>query len=480
MRRSFVFVLLFFLAILAACTPRETIYIVITRTPTPVDATPVSTIGAIIDATTASQQQASTGTPLPTLTPIPSREGESGASGAIIDAQYTLPPSSTPRPTNTSVPATPAPTEAAAAATMGPTQEPVTVDNLPFAVPYLDGRQMGIQLDWNVTEDEWYQLIQRIKPLNVSWVKLQIDWSFVVPEQSNEPSVRFRALEMYIERLRQNDFQVLLSVAKAPHWLRPDGAEEDGPPIDPQEYADFISFMLQEFGDSIHAIEIWNEPNLAREWRGGQEFSGAGYMRLFAPAYDAIRAYSPDIAIITAGLAPTGIVPGETIPDRDYLRQMYAAGLGNYDDIYIGAHPFSWSNSPDATCCTNSAQGFDDHEQFFFLENIDDLYAIMQQNGDGDLQLWVTEFGWATWDNLPDPAPYVWMDNNTVLEQAEYTLRAFQIGQERSEVGPMILWNLNFGNANLIETRNEVAGYSLFVDGIAIRPLFEILANRPQ
>ncbi|MCB9459562.1 MAG: cellulase family glycosylhydrolase [Anaerolineaceae bacterium] len=475
MRRSLIIVLLL---ILAACTPRETIYIVVTPTPQPLEVTPVSTIGAIIDATSESMPRADA--TQPTLTPIPTRPGEAGEGGPIIDAQYTLPPSSTPRPTATPIPTTPAPTESVTETTPVDTPASVSINNLPFEVPYLDGREMGIQLDWNVTEDEWYQLIQRILPLNITWVKIQIDWSFVVPEPSSEPSVRFRALEQYVERLRQNNFKVLLSVAKAPSWLRPDGAEEDGPPTDPQAYADFLSLMLQEFGDSVHAIEIWNEPNLAREWRGGLEFSGAGYMQLFVPAYNAIRAYSPDIAIITAGLAPTGIVPGETIPDRDYLRQMYAAGLGSYDDIYIGAHPFGWSNSADATCCSSSSQGFDDNESFFFLENIDDLYSIMQENGDSDLQLWVTEFGWATWDGLPQPAPFVWMDNNTILEQAEYTVRAFQIGQQRPEVGPMILWNLNFANNTLIDNRNEIAGYSLFVPGQPIRPLYEILASRPQ
>ncbi|QPC81437.1 cellulase family glycosylhydrolase [Phototrophicus methaneseepsis] len=500
-----------FLLLVAACTPQEPVLIYITRTPQPDLGTPDATIGAIIEATSASQATAAsqatldmqstlanqatptalattenmpTSESLPTTTssqpdgegpvvsatPLPTRPGETGLSGAIIDESYTLPPTSTPRPTFTPEPQATIPTEEAVA-------------TLPFDVPYLDGRDMGVQLDWNVTEDEWYQWVQWVKPMNVTWVKIQVDWSFVQPEApTGEPGVTFRRLELYIERLKRNDFKTILSIAKAPGWARPDGVnfDEDGAPSDPQNYANFISLLLQEMGESIDAIEIWNEPNLAREWRGGLEFSGAGYMQLFGPAYDAIRAYSPNIEIITAGLAPTGIVPGETIPDRDYLQQMYAAGLGNYSDINIGIHPFSWNNPPDVNCCTNSGAGFDDQPQFFFLDNVEDLHEIMQQNGHGDLTMWATEFGWPTWDGLPDPPPYEWMGQNTALEQAEYAIRAFEIGQEREELGPMILWNMNFANDVLIENRVELSAYSLFIPGVPIRPLYNALVSRPQ
>ena len=41
-------------------------------------------------------------------------------------------------------------------------------------------------------------------------------------------------------------------------------------------------------------------------------------------------------------------------------------------------------------------------------------------------------------------------------------------------------WNLNFANDALLEERNEMVGYSLFIPGIPFRPLYEQLVNRPD
>ena len=60
---------------------------------------------------------------------------------------------------------------------------------------------------------------------------------------------------------------------------------------DPQVLASFLNLMLEEFGDVIDAVEVWNEPNLLREWTG-RPISGSDYMRYFRVARDAINNYS--------------------------------------------------------------------------------------------------------------------------------------------------------------------------------------------
>jgi hypothetical protein len=72
------------------------------------------------------------------------------------------------------------------------------------------------------------------------------------------------------------------------------------------------------------------------------------------------------------------------------------------------------------------------------------------------------------------------MNYNSALQQAEYTMRAFEIAQSRDYMGPMFLWNMNFANPTLIEQRNEMVGYSLLVPGLDIRPLYHALASRPR
>ena len=112
----------------------------------------------------------------------------------------------------------------------------------------------------------------------------------------------------------------------------PDGQKlEDGPPQDPQALANFLSGMLTLIGRDVDgqpyvdAIEVWNEPNLRREWRD-HAMTGAEYMRYFRPAYSAIRAFSPHITIITAAPAHRRLALS-TKPDVAAAAQRRAGGL---------------------------------------------------------------------------------------------------------------------------------------------------------
>ena len=276
----------------------------------------------------------------------------------------------------------------------------------------------------------------------------------------------------------------MISIAKAPDWSRSNPVD-DGPPDDPQTLANFLTFLFsggpQQYNlmEQVDAIEVWNEPNLLREW-GGQPMDGAAYMRYFDAAYQAIRAANPTIPIVTAGLAPTGD-SDVSREDRAYLREMYAAGLGNYTDVHIGVHPFSWGNAPDAMCCNAvEGQGWDDDPHFFFMDTINEYRDIMNQNGHQNAQMWFTEFGWGTWERFSSPVPQEWMTYTDEWEQGNYIIRAFEIGQQRGDIGLMMLWNLNFANETLVNNSDELAAYSI-LPYVRIRPAFWMLydAVRP-
>jgi hypothetical protein len=471
--RPIVFFLLALLLV-TACSPQTPILIYVTPTPA-------------VEATLEDTVVPPTETELPISTPVPTLEPEptdtlvqpdrptSPPIGPVIGPDYTPPPTSTPRPTMTPTPGTP--TGTPGTPTVAPTS-PVDPDT----IPALDGREIGVQVHSLLDQDGWDEVLADVERLGIGWVKVQIDWSLLQPNAPGEISEDFRRQELYLESLNQRGLNVLISVAKAPDWARSTDVEA-GPPDDPQALADFISLMLREFGNVIDAVEVWNEPNLQREWQG-QPLNGASYMRYFDAAYRAIRAYSPDIVVITGGPAPTSNL-GFSVDDREYLRQMYAAGLGNYSDVAIGVHPYSWGNAPDARCCeTGTERGWNDDPHFFFADTVADYREIMVANGHADLKMWVTEFGWATWEDLPGDAPEEWMTYNDRWLQGQYTLRALQIGQQTDYIGPMFLWNLNFAMLpGLIENRDERAAYGLIVPRQPReRPLYWMLfdAVRPD
>jgi len=461
------------LLLLVACRP-EPIVVHITATPV------LSELPAATNATLT--------TPAMTIvTPTPPAP-DATLYGPVIGTGYVLPtlpsatppptPTTTPGPTGTPVssPGTPTLSPAPSATnTAGPTNTPDPTRHP--VLPNLDANRMGIQIDQERPVEEWVYALDRATALGVTWIKIQVPW---LAYQPNGPDQReggaLDSLDDFLLEAQRRNFSVLISVAKAPAWARPT-VEENGPPNDPQQLADFLTFLFtRRGGQTVDAVEVWNEPNLQREWRG-MPLTGASYMSYFAAAYTAIRDYSSTLPIITAGLAPTGNGDASR-NDRDYLQEMYAAGLGNYQNIYIGAHPYSWGNPPEARCCDLSdAGGWDDQPQFFFSDNIDAIRTIMNQNGDANVLIWVTEFGWATWDGFstPLPAGETWMTEVDRWAQAHYIIRAFAIGQQRSDIGIMILWNMNYATQLNVERSDERAAYAIVT--ATIRPAYWMIKD---
>jgi hypothetical protein len=462
---------------LVACAPQPPIIVYVTPTPASTDVavlpvvTSTYTPPPAVTRVSATPAAAATSTDTP-LTPgaIATLTVTPNVVGPVIQPGYTLPPSSTPLPTPTPTalpPGAPSPTP------VPPTAPPAGAPQ-PANLPTLDGARVGIQLDINLDQADWNDAMARVEQLNLRWIKVQLVWRDMQPNGPDERDNEFfRRIEQHLEEAARRGFSVIVSVAKAPGWAR-SNQSEDGPPDDPNALARFITILFEEFnaglqrpqlGEYIDAIEIWNEPNLIREWQGTLPFTGAGYMQLFAPSYQAVRAYSRDMVIITAGLAPTGNSSG-SVDDTEFLRQMYSAGLGQYSDIAVGIHPYGWGNPPDARCCGN--QGWDENPHFFFLETVDSFRAVMNANGHSGVQLWLTEFGYASWDGFPGEPPEPWMGFNDRWEQGGYTIRALQIAQERGDIGNVTLWNLNFASllqGRLINDRDERAAYSLTMAG---------------
>ncbi len=466
------------LVLLVACSPQAPIVIYVTPTheaeiasaPTLVPTLPPPTETPIVPTETPTLTE----TPLPVVPTGPTNT----PLGAVIGGDYTLPPTSTTEPSATPLPPTEGPTlePSQVPPTSAPAEQPTTGPQ-PTALPNLDPARMGIQLDPNLDQDDWNKALDSISNLGVKWLKVQISWKQLQPNNANETSVDFKRLEIYLETAYNKGLDILISVAKAPAWAR-SNQTEDGPPDDPNTLANFINLMMQEFGTSLDGIEVWNEPNLSREWQG-QPLNGASYMKLLMPSYNAINTYSErmktdpktprttPLMIITAGLAPTSDNADiGARDDRSYLQEMYNAGLGKLPDVYVGIHPYGWGNPPDATCCQMSTdRGWDDNPHFFFLDNVNAFRDIMVKNGHSGSKLFATEFGYATWDRFPGDPPQPWMAYNDRMTQGTYLIHAFQMAQSMDFMGPVILWNLNVANKVTISNRDEMAAYSITFPG---------------
>lgn len=101
---------------------------------------------------------------------------------------------------------------------------------------------------------------------------------------------------------------------------------------DPQKFAGMVEYFLQHHGQSIEALELWNEPELRQFFWGTREEAIA----LFQATAPLIRRLRPDVRIIGPGLAGHDIA--------GWLRAIQDAALFDYIDwpaihCYAGKTP---------------------------------------------------------------------------------------------------------------------------------------------
>lgn len=369
------------------------------------------------------------------------------APGAVLPPAPTTPAPTTPAPASVT-PTTPTATTPAAtddtsgAGTAPAATTPAAPSGAPAAaVPF----SYGIQVQ--LFGQDMDKVIENLNRLGVTWVKQEISWAEFEPSRGN---INFDDIDVVIDALDGAGLDIMLTVYDAPDWAR-GATEENGPPTDNQDFANFMTQLATRYAGRVDAYEIWKEPNLRREWNGkayGKPLSAAGYVDLLQAGYTAVKAADSEAVVVSGGLAPTGLDSADNaISDRNFLRQMYQAGVNNVADA-IGIHPFGFGNPPDSTCCETNPQitGWDDHASFFFQNTLQDYRAIMTEFNDSGRFMWVTEFGWGSSENLPGEVNlnYGFVEFTSLDEQSQYTIRAFEAGNELGYVGPMFLWNLNF------------------------------------
>jgi len=223
------------------------------------------------------------------------------------------------------------------------------------------------------------------------------------------------------------------------------------------EYAQSVAAMARAGAD---AIEVWNEPNIDREWPSGQ-VNGATYTQLLAKAYNAIKAANPGTMVVSAALAPTGFFAGGCqaggCNDDVYLQQMAAAGAANYMDC-VGAHHNSGATAPSATS-GHPAGGT--HYSWYFLPTMNLYYNAFG----GARKVCFTEFGYLTSEGyapLASAAPaFAWASDVTLAQQAQWLAEAAAMSINSGKVRLMIIWNVDFTNYD----SDPMAGYAIIRPG---------------
>lgn len=345
--------------------------------------------------------------------------------------------------------------------------------------PFVYGYNAILYGDYTPWQDR-NRALQLTKNSGFGWLRQQVRWMDL---HDRSGAIYWDELDRIVNDADRAGVKLLLSVVAAPSWATADGG--NGMPSREHigDFAYFMGEMAKKYRGKVGAYEIWNEQNLAHE-NAGRVASAALYMDMLVAAHDAIKAGDP-YALVVSG-APSSTETNRSdiaLSDITFLRQMFADPRFRSHADVIGVHPGGASNPPDTMWPNNPGPGpnFVTSREFYF-RRVEDVRSLMLQYGLGDRQIWITEFGWATRNNTPG---YEFGNNISYEKQAEYIVRAFQIGRYEYApwVGGMFLWQLNFAVPWQQKEGNplhEQASYGVINGDWSPRPSYNALQNMPK
>jgi hypothetical protein len=159
----------------------------------------------------------------------------------------------------------------------------------------------------------------------------------------------------------------------------------------------------------IDAIQLWNEPNLAKFWAPEPTSTHvSSFATMAKTAGSAVKSANPNIKVIVAGVNSVDVA---------WYEQFYkvAGVIGTYDAL--GVHPYQ---SPgDAT-----PETYDTKYGQYYMRHLRALDALMASKND-PARIWATEFGWSTHANTSSTPG--WARGVSEAQQADYLLRSMTV-----------------------------------------------------
>jgi hypothetical protein len=381
---------------------------------------------------------------IPTLTEVPPSMVVTPTITATIELPTWTPAPTATQPITTAPPVATDVATAAPVATTGAPPSPTPTPAPPTATPPGSRRPTMKSPDYGMQAFLWWRAevaqrdLELIRYAGFRWVKQDFSWREI--EGLGKGRFDWSITDRIVEQAEKQDLRLIVRLDSEPTWASGQVYPNDAkvimsPPRNYQDFADFAYAVASRYKGRVAAYQIWNEPNLAREW-GGQAPNPADYARLLKTGFEAIKRGDEAAYVITAGMAPTTRNDKVAMPDTNFVKQMYAAGAKPYFG-FLGAHgagfkappemdPAEVSTNPDYynkgdVNCPGPAC------RIYCFRHVEDLRQIMVDNGDQKKKVVVLEFGW-TIDPRPN-SPYAW-HAVTEAQQSDYFVRAYQYAKQ--------------------------------------------------
>ncbi len=294
----------------------------------------------------------------------------------------------------------------------------------------------------SMTSTELDETLATIASTGARWIRVDIPWPSVQP--TAEQWI-WDDQDRVVAAIGDHDLDILVVAGYRPDWA----VEADGT-VDADAYGRFVEQAAERYGDVVDVWELWNEPNLAKAW--GDDADPADYADVLRSGHEAVRATDPSATVLTGGLAPATNDGGNMAPVR-FLSEVYDNGAaGTFDAVAM--HPYGYPALPTDRSTSRWNTWF----------RLADVRTLLDEHGDGELELWITEFGAPTGDadNAVDEA-----------RQAKIIAEGIASWREIPWAGPLFVYSIRDRGTDLADSEENFG--LLHVDGSEKPALMEFI-----
>jgi hypothetical protein len=282
-------------------------------------------------------------------------------------------------------------------------------------------------LSWGISSADKQKTANAMVDAGVRWTRIGLGWRNLEPSKGSYSNYFLADEDAAVQAAHDAGVKIILDVIESPQWAS-GSTNKYAAPQNPQDLANFMSFIANRYKGKVQAYEIWNEENGSRFWPSGP--NAAAYTQLLKASYPAIKAADPSAQVVFGGLANA---------DYHYVEQAYAAGAKGYFDV-MGVHPYTcWSPSfyyyvdsaenwvGDSSYTPKSGQRVTMYSYLGYRE----VHRSMLAAGD-DKPIWFTEIGWSS------ASTGCTVDEQT---QASYLTQAYQLADQDPYVQVALWYN---------------------------------------
>ncbi len=324
----------------------------------------------------------------------------------------------------------------------------------PVPIPLAEVNPYGVNTFLHKEVDRWKKekTFEMAASMGVGWIKQQFPWAEI--EYRVDPNRPFwdvknnqnawDKFDQIVDMAQQYGVRIIARIDSTPPWARPtdpatlkalqdqglDPAKAPPSPEHMEDFGRFIRTFVERYRGRVAAIQVWNEPNLKREWATGRPVNAGEYVEMLRVAYTAAKEADPNIIVLAAPLATTNETK-DNLRETDYLQQMYDAGAKLYFDV-MAANAYGKDYPPEDPPSPGKLN----------FRRVELLRQVMEKNGDAGKPIWFNEYGWNASPASMPPEKLLW-GRVTPDQQAEYTVRGIEYARQHWPwAGVFTIWYL--------------------------------------